>query len=357
MTESTKHQFRISTTPPQADACCPAPFGQFGFRIFFNRLGKAGVSRRALLASGALTLAGAAGSQDHAAQASERVSFTRHAIAEKDQGCLRVAACQILTGPDVGKSVEKVLQWIAKAATDAVDVIAFPEACLCGYAGGDYWKSARPEDFRQAETRVIEAAKRLQIAVLLGTVHWEDQQLFNDLLVIDKGGIVRGRYSKTHLAESWPTPGRVLPVYEVAGVKSCFIICHDVRYPELVRLPAIAGAQMCYFSSHESGLREEYKLSAYQAMPIARATENGIFCVMANAPANPQTLAGSHGNSKIIHPDGNVLVEAGYFEERLVTATIRLADASRAMARRAVKDETILRKWLESGVELVRVQE
>jgi predicted amidohydrolase len=273
---------------------------------------------------------------------------------EKGAGCLRVAACQILTGPDVGKSTEKVLQWIEQAAAAAVDVVAFPEACLCGYAGGNYWKSARPEDFQRGEMRVIEAARRLRIAVILGTVHWEEQRIFNDLLVIDQDGTVCGRYSKTHLAESWPAPGRVLPVYEVAGVKSCFIICHDVRYPELVRLPAIAGAQICYFCSHESGLREEYKLSAYQAMPIARATENGIFCVMANAPAHPQTLAGSHGNSKIIHPDGNVLVEAGYFEERLVTATIRIAEASRSVARRAVQDETILRPWLESGAQLVQ---
>jgi len=78
---------------------------------------------------------------------------------------------------------------------------------------------------------------------------------------------------------------------------------------------------------------------------------------MANAPVNPQTLGGSHGNSKVIHPDGNVLVEAGHFEERLVTATIRIADASRSVARRAVKDETILRAWMESGVQLVQVQE
>jgi len=317
------------------------------------RSGKGDVSRRTLLAGGALTLAGAAGDPAGAAP----VSFTRHANAQKGPGSLRVAAGQILTGPDVGQSTEKVLQWIEKAAAEAVDVIAFPEACLCGYARADYWKSARPEDFQQGEARVIEAAQRLKIAVVLGTVHWEGQKIFNDLLVIDKGGIVRGRYSKTHLAESWPVPGQVLPVYEVAGVKSCFIICHDVRYPELVRLPAIAGAQICYFCSHESGLKEEYKLSAYRAMPIARATENGIFCVMANAPVNPQTLGGSHGNSKVIHPDGNVLVEAGHFEERLVTATIRIADASRSMARRAVKDETILRAWMESGVQLVKVQE
>ncbi len=318
------------------------------------RSGDTDVSRRTFLAGGALTLAGAKGGQGDAARAFERVSFTRHEVAKKDEGGLRVAACQILTGPNVGKSTEKVLHWIEKAAADAVDVIAFPEACLCGYPSGDYWKSARPEDFQRGEAQVIEATKRLNIAVVLGTIHGEGGKIFNDLLVIDKGGTVRGRYSKTHLAESWPTPGRVLPIYEVAGVKSCFIICHDVRYPELVRLPAIAGAQMCYFCSHESGLKEEYKLSAYQAMPIARATENSIFCVMANAPADPQTLAGSHGNSKIIHPDGNVLVEAGFFEERLVTATIRVADASRAMAQRAVKDETILRQWLESGTKLVQ---
>ena len=90
-------------------------------------------------------------------------------------------------------------------------------------------------------------------------------------------------------------------------------------------------------------------------MPIARATENSIFCVMANAPTSPKTLRGSHGNSKIIHPDGNVLIEAGYFEERLVTATIRIKDANGAIARRAAGDETILKAWLNEGVRLVEV--
>ena len=315
------------------------------------------ISRRKLLAGGTLAWVGATAGKDRSGRAAVRTSFARHKVDAKGDGILRIAACQILTGPDVGKSTETVLTWIETAAADGVDVVAFPEACLCGYAGGDYWKTARPEDFREGEARVIEAAKRFHIAVVLGTVHWESKSIFNDVLVIDKGGVVRGRYSKTHLAESWSTPGRVLPVYEVAGVKSCFIICHDVRYPELVRLPAGAGAQICYFCSHESGLDKEYKLSAYQAMPIARATENGIFCVMANAPADPQTLAGSHGNSKIIHPDGNVLIEAGYFEQRLVAADIRIRDASRSVARRAVNDETILKDWLARGTQIVQVQE
>lgn len=315
------------------------------------------ISRRKFMSrsSLAITSAFAATANPVFSQQDTNVSSNRYHDDEKGKGTLRVAACQILTYPEVEKSTEKILHWIEAAAQDEVDVIAFPEACLCGYAGNEYWKTARPEDFEKAENMVIEASKRLNIAVVLGTVHWESDKIYNDLLIIDKGGLVRGRYSKTHLAESWPVPGKILPVYKLAGVKSCFIICHDVRYPELVRLPAVAGAQICYFCSHESGLKHEHKLSAYRAMPIARATENSIFCVMTNAPTDPQTLRGSHGNSKIIHPDGNVLVEAGYFQERLVTVNIKISDASRGIARRAANDDTILKNWLNDGVELVRV--
>jgi len=270
---------------------------------------------------------------------------------------IRVAACQILTFPNPKESADKVIRWMKEASKDGVDVVSFPEACLCGYAcSPEYWENASPDDFKAAESLVVRAAERLGIAVVLGTARWEDGDLFNSLLLIDKGGEVKGYYDKTHLAESWPAPGRRLPVVSLAGVKSCFIICHDIRYPELVRLPAIVGAQICYFCSNESGLLYEHKLSAYRAMPIARATENGIYLVMANAPADPGNMRSpsqSHGNSKIIHPDGNVICEAGYFEEKLVTATIDLGAADRAIARRAADDDTILRRWMQDGTRLV----
>ena len=270
---------------------------------------------------------------------------------------LSVAGCQILTYHDVRRSTDKITEWIGKASEQNVDVVAFPEASLCGYGySKEYWEKAKPDDFLSGEQRIIEASKEFHIAVVLGTAHWEEGQVFNSVLVIDQGGDVRGRYSKTHLAESWSAPGRSLPVYSLAGVKSCFIICHDMRYPELVRLPAIAGAQVCYFCSNESGLLSEHKMSAYRCMPVARATENGIFVVMTNAPGNPDNLRSSsqsHGNSKIIHPDGNILREAGHFEETLVTCSVNIGDAGRSTAKRSVNDETILKGWMKQGVELV----
>ncbi|MGH2368775.1 MAG: carbon-nitrogen hydrolase family protein [Chloroflexota bacterium] len=270
---------------------------------------------------------------------------------------LRVAACQILTSPSPAESVDKIVAWMGRAADDGVAVVAFPEASVCGYAADPhYWERADPRDFAAAEARVIAEAARLRLAVVLGTAHWEGDRVYNSLLLIDQDGTIRGRYAKTHLAERWPAPGRRLLVADLAGVPSCFIVCHDVRYPELVRLPAIAGAQVCYYCSNESGLLQEYKLSAYRAMPIARATENGIYLVMANAPANPEDLRSpsqSHGNSKIVHPNGNVLVEPGHFDERLVVATIDLDAADRRVALRAANDDTILRDWMRQGVALV----
>ncbi len=313
------------------------------------------ISRREFLSLGTLTAAGviAAGTGKLASSAGPK-----KASAQKAQNTIRVSACQILTYADVEKSTQKILKWIEAASKENADVVSFPEATLCGYqCDAEYWKKANPKDFKNGEAKVIEASRRLNIAVILGTAHWQNDRLYNGLLVIDKGGKVRGRYAKTHLAEKWPVPGKLLPIYTVAGVKSCFIICHDVRYPELVRLPAAAGAQVCYFCSCESGLVSEYKLSAYRAMPIARATENTIYCVMANAPADPENMhspSQSHGNSKIIHPDGNVLEEAGFFEEKLVTATIDIDKATRKIAKRASEDDTILKDWMNQGVKLVK---
>jgi len=139
----------------------------------------------------------------------------------------------------------------------------------------------------------------------------------------------------------------------LAGVDCCFIICHDVRYPELVKLPAALGAQICFFCSCESGLTAEYKLSAYSAMPISRATENGIYLVMANAPADRENIrrpGSSHGNSKIVHPDGNVLVETGFFTEVIVTSELDLSKAGGGQARRTAREETILRDWFREGM-------
>ncbi len=272
---------------------------------------------------------------------------------------IKVAACQLLTSADVSASTEKVLEKIETCAEMQIQIVAFPEGCLFGYCcRTDYWAQSSPQVFEEAEAKIAEAARQYQISVIVGSAHHEGENWHNDLAIFNSQGTLKYRYGKTFLAgEKWCTNNRgELPIVELAGIDCCFIICHDVRYPELVKLPAAMGAQICFFCSCESGLLSEHKLSAYRAMPISRATENGIYLVMANTPANPDDLratGASHGNSKIVHPDGTVIKEAGFFGDEVVSATIDLSQATGSQAKRTRTENTILRKWFQLGCEFV----
>lgn len=274
---------------------------------------------------------------------------------------IKVAACQLLTSKDVVASTEKVLQQIEACADMQIQIAAFPEGCLFGYCcETEYWEQISPQTFKEAEAKIAAAARKFNIAVIVGSAHHDGENWHNDLAIIDQQGTLRYRYGKTFLAgEKWCTNNQSkLPIVQLANVNCCFIICHDVRYPELVKLPAAMGAQICFFCSCESGLLSEYKLSAYRAMPISRATENGIYLVMANTPANPEDIkapGSSHGNSKIVHPNGNVIKEAGFFGDEIVSATINLLQATGSQAKRTYNENTILKEWFQRGCEFVEI--
>jgi predicted amidohydrolase len=163
------------------------------------------------------------------------------------------------------------------------------------------------------------------------------------------------RYHKIQLAERWPDPGDHLSVFKVDGVPCSIIVCHDERYPELVRLPVLAGAKVIFYISHESGLREERKINPYRAQIQARAVENTVWLIHANAPANADR-SGSHGHSRIIAPDGNIVEEASVFDEDVLTATLDLKKATRDNAKKSLSRGP-LSDWWKAGLERVRIIE
>ncbi|MBD3181450.1 hypothetical protein GF312_04105, partial [Candidatus Poribacteria bacterium] len=245
------------------------------------------------------------------------------------------------------------------AAKEGIDILSFPEGTLFGYSCRlEYWQDAKLECFQKAEDSISSVCKDSNIAVIIGSAHKESENWLNSLAIFDQQGVLKTRYNKTFLAgEKWCINNKgPLPIVNIAGVYCCFIICHDVRYPELVRLPAALGAQICFFCSCESGLLSEHKLSAYGSMPISRATENGIYLVMANTPADKENIrnsGSSHGNSKIICPDGNVIVESGFFTEEIISAELDLSQAVGGTAKRSATEDTILRDWFKEGLNYV----
>jgi len=211
------------------------------------------------------------------------------------------------------------------------------------------------EQLAAAAEQVAASCQAAGVYAIVGTAWREDGKLLNSALIIAPTGKVIERYDKIHLAEPWPQPGDHLSVFKIDGVPCSMINCHDERYPELVRLPVLAGARVVFYISHESGLREEKKLDPYRAQIQARAVENTVFVVQANAPANPDA-SGSHGQSRIIAPDGNVLAEASIFQEDVLVQTLDLRKATRANALNSLKRGP-LRDWWRDGVKRVKIIE
>jgi predicted amidohydrolase len=264
---------------------------------------------------------------------------------------LRVAAVQMRSSRDLADNVARVQKSLRDCARDGVRVVVFPECALTGYFA-DLIQGLTAEQLDGAEREVARTCREAGIYAVVGTPHRDGDRLFNSAVVIDPSGRVVERYHKIQLAESWPEPGDHLSVFKVDGVPCSVIICHDERYPELVRLPVLAGARVIFYLSHESGVRAENKVNPYRAQIQARAVENTVYVVHANAPANPDTT-GSHGQSRLVAPDGNVIQEASVFGEDVVSGTLDLAKATGDNARRSLTRGPLTR-WWEEGVKQVR---
>ena len=286
----------------------------------------------------------------HAQDAGSRAA----GVAPQPPKSLKVAAVQFRSCRDLDKNVAGITSQIRRLAKEGVRVAVFPECALTGYFE-DVVKTTTAEQLADAERRVANACREVGIYAVVGTPYRDGGKLYNSAAVIDPSGRVIERYHKIQLAESWPTPGDHLSVLRVDGVPCSVIICHDERYPELVRLPVLAGARVIFYLSHESGIRQESKLGPYRAQIQARAVENTVYVVHANAPANDD-LSGSHGQSRVIAPDGNIFGEVSMFGEEVVTADLDLRRATAVNALNSLAQGP-LTDWWKEGVKRVRIVE
>jgi predicted amidohydrolase len=270
---------------------------------------------------------------------------------------LRVAAVQLRSVDDYDSNVERIHSSLAQCASEGVQVAAFPECAVTGY---DAKAILRPtlRHLRQTERELAETCRRHRISALVGIPWRSRDEILNSVIVIDQNGRLVTRHLKVHLVggdRSWGCkPGNTpCPVFPIGRALCSVFICHDSRYPELCRLPVLAGARVLFYISHEASLTKESKIDPYRAQIQARAAENGVFVVHANAPANSD-LSASHGQSRIVGPGGNILQEASIFDEEVLIADLELSEATADNALRSLNIPP-LDQWWRDGMRHVRV--
>jgi predicted amidohydrolase len=230
---------------------------------------------------------------------------------------MRVAACQMNSRQDKTANLDTALRLIDQAAEAGADLAVLPE--YLDYLGTDDGAldaaELAPGPFIE---RVAAQARARGLWVLAGSVHARgpDGRCRNASLLIDRHGRIAARYDKLHLfdiglagqpsyRESATVGGgdRVVTA-EIDGVLAGLSICYDLRFPELYRLQALAGAQILLvpaaFTRHTGRAHWELLLRA-------RAVENQCFVIAAGQVGESLPGKECFGHSMIIDPWGTVL--------------------------------------------------
>ncbi len=239
------------------------------------------------------------------------------------------AACaQIAIPPNaVHENLQKIEVWLEQAVREHnADLVVFPETVTTGWSPAmsaeELWELV--DDIPGATTEPIaRAARTLGVHVVLPTYERGPEQgtVYNSAAIIDPHGEVLGVYRKTHLfpterimSGGWSTPGCEAPVFKTELGTMGIIICYDGDFPELSRVMAIKGAELIV---RPSALLRSFEI--WDVTNRARAYDNHLYVVAANAVGPDAGGNYFFGHSQIISPIARVLAQARGTEEIIST--------------------------------------
>jgi 5-aminopentanamidase len=162
----------------------------------------------------------------------------------------RVACCQLRPAfGDPAANREQAADAVAQAAGAGAGVVVLPELASSGYvfeSRDEARACAEPADGQTVSLWARLAAEH-GLVVVGGFCELVGDQVFNSAALADPGGL-RAVYRKAHLWDAerlWFAPGSAAPpVVETGAGRLAVMVCYDLEFPEWVRLPALAGAQL-----------------------------------------------------------------------------------------------------------------
>jgi predicted amidohydrolase len=271
---------------------------------------------------------------------------------------LVVAAAQMKFRASITENVTWMTEVIHTSAGRGVELILFPECAVTGYHCD--FDAVSPSQVQAALQSISRAARTAGCHVLVGSPTYSDRNRFNSLVVFDRRGRKVFCYSKIHLTGRdalFFSPGNALAFFRVAGVQCTAIICHERRYPELVRLPVMLGAQIVFHPNAGLDSLPVSRGKRHGGDGIAvRAFENDVFYVFANSVGPQGGGLWSAGDSKIVAPDSRVLALANNRDETVIQAELDLSRASRKYARDALRRPAFLRQHWQTMLAACRQQ-
>lgn len=227
-----------------------------------------------------------------------------------------------LSPETVRKNLDKCVDFTRRCvdATSA-ELVVLPESATTGFTPDctteELWDLVSPVPGPVTEP-VQAVARDLGVYVVLGTYERGPERgvVYNSSVLIDRSGEVVGVYRKTHPfctehvdGGGWVTPGDTVTVCDTDLGRIGMIICFDGDYPELSRIQAVQGAEVIVRPSALLRSADIWELTSR-----ARAYDNHVFVVGANATGVDAAGVLYFGNSHIVTPNATIVAKAASHE-------------------------------------------
>src|ERR1044071_5788782 len=174
-------------------------------------------------------------------------------------GTFKAACVQVTAGRELAPNIEKALKLGREARALGADFIAYPEnVTMIEPVGADAIKKALPESEHPAIPAFSKLARETGAWILAGSlsIRAGERKYANRSFLNDSTGAVVARYDKVHLfdvdlagGERYRESERIVPGERAVLAPTPWgllgmTICYDVRFPQLYRALAKAGAMM-----------------------------------------------------------------------------------------------------------------
>ncbi len=225
-------------------------------------------------------------------------------------------------------NLTRALTRLREAAARGAQLVLFGEVYLNGYRSdrllARYSCQVEPPD-RWLEA-LANACRELGVYVAMGVSRAGragSGALFNSAILVGPAGIM-GHYDKLHLGTYELPDGRLVAegaywdegdatrVFDLPWGRVGIQICRDLRYPEVSRAAAVAGAEVIV---NLSAAMEE-RADSWDVLSRARAMENQAWFVMASVVGH-QKDSRLAGGSRVVDPEGRVVLRLGNYTEEI----------------------------------------
>ena len=231
-------------------------------------------------------------------------------------------------------NIKKALEMIKIAAENKSNMVILPEMFNCPYDNSKFREYAEERKNSKTLKAIKESAKELNLYIVAGSIpELEDDNLYNSSFIFDRDGEIIASHRKMHLFDidiagkisfkesETLSAGNQITVVDTELCKIGVAICYDIRFPELLRLMALRGAELIVIPG---AFNMTTGPAHWETLIRARAIDNQLYVAAASPARNEELSYVAYGNSMVADPWGEIVARAGEKEE-IVYANIKLS--------------------------------